>query len=156
MTLVLFSDSRRFFQYKISPLFFDCFPKSWWSAPKKWNCDFEFAFISNHHLYIVCQVINDSIFYKSDLMNSRFWELITLVHKITHFNNTTTIICVVFSRLYEIYYDNYTEIHVHVGQSVGVTTTIQLVWLNWLMVTQPSHWPQKLCNQKDTHLKLCK
>ena len=74
MTLVTYSDSRRFFQYKILPLFFDCFPKSWWSAPKKCNCDFEFAFLSNHHWYIVCQIINDSIFSKSYLMNSRFWK----------------------------------------------------------------------------------
>ena len=75
MTLVTYSDNRRFFLYKISPLFFDCFPKSWWSAPQKCYCDFKFAFISNHHWYIVCQIVNDSIFDMSDLMNSWFWEI---------------------------------------------------------------------------------
>ena len=38
------------------------------------------------------------------------------------------------------------------GRSVGVTTAIQLVRLNQLAGTQPSHLPQKLCNKKDTHL----
>ena len=44
MTFVTHFDIRRCFQYKILPLFFDCFSKSWWSAPKMWNCDFKFAF----------------------------------------------------------------------------------------------------------------
>ena len=34
---------------------------------------------------------------------------------------------------------------------VGVTTAIQLVWLNQFTGSQPSHLPQKLCNQKDIH-----
>ena len=42
------------------------------------------------------------------------------------------------------------------GRSVGVTTVIQLVWLNRFTGTQPSHLPQQPCNQKDTHLKICK
>ena len=66
MTLATYCDSRCFFQCKISPLFFDCFPKSWWSAPKICNCDFVFAFISIHHWCIVCRIINDSMFYMSD------------------------------------------------------------------------------------------
>ena len=37
-----------------------------------------------------------------------------------------------------------------------VTTATQLVWLNRFTGSQPSHLPQKLCNQKDTHLKICK
>ena len=57
-TLCTYSDSLRFFQYEISPLFFDPFPKSWWSAPKICNCDFEFACILNHHWCIVCQINN--------------------------------------------------------------------------------------------------
>ena len=40
-TLGAYSGSLRFFQYEISPLFFDPFPKSWWSAPKICNCDFD-------------------------------------------------------------------------------------------------------------------
>ena len=60
-TLGAYSDSRRFFQDEISPVFFDRFPKSWWSAPKICNCDFEFAWIYNYHCCIVCQNINDSI-----------------------------------------------------------------------------------------------
>ena len=39
-------------------------------------------------------------------------------------------------------------------RSVEVTIDIQLAWLNRLTLSQPSHWPQKLCNQKDTHLKI--
>ena len=42
------------------------------------------------------------------------------------------------------------------GRSVGVTIAIQLVWLNRFTGSQPSHLPQKPCNQKDTHLKMCK
>ena len=48
-TLSVYIDSLRFFQYEISPLFFDPFPKSWWSAPKICNCDYEIACILNHH-----------------------------------------------------------------------------------------------------------
>ena len=36
--------------------------------------------------------------------------------------------------------------------SVGVTTAIQLVWLNRFTDTQPSHLPQQPCNQKDNYL----
>ena len=40
-------------------------------------------------------------------------------------------------------------------RSVGVTTATKLVWLTGLR-TQPSHFPQRPCNQKDTHFKICK
>ena len=40
------------------------------------------------------------------------------------------------------------------GRSVGVTTVIQLVWLNRITGTQPSRLPQKPCNQKDKHIKI--
>ena len=42
------------------------------------------------------------------------------------------------------------------GRSVGVTIAIKLVWINRLTGPQASHISQKLCNQKDTHLKICK
>ena len=44
------------------------------------------------------------------------------------------------------------------GRSVGVTTATQLVWINLNRFTgsKPSLYPQKPCNQKDTHLKNCK
>ena len=42
------------------------------------------------------------------------------------------------------------------GWSVGETTAIQPVWLNRFTVSQPSYKRQKLCNQKDTHAKICK
>ena len=38
------------------------------------------------------------------------------------------------------------------GRSVLVTTAVELVWLNRFTGSQPSQLPQKLCNQKDTHL----
>ena len=38
-------------------------------------------------------------------------------------------------------------------RSVGVTTATQLMWYNRFTGSQPSHWPQKLCSQKDAHLK---
>ena len=41
------------------------------------------------------------------------------------------------------------------GRSFGVTTVTQLVWLTWFKGL-PSHSLQKPCNQKDTHLKICK
>ena len=41
------------------------------------------------------------------------------------------------------------------GRLVGVTTATQLLWLTDLRA-QPSHFPQQPCNQKDTHLKICK
>ena len=40
------------------------------------------------------------------------------------------------------------------GRSVGITTATQLV-LTWF-TDPPSHFPQQPCNQKDTHLKICK
>ena len=60
-------------------------------------------------------------------------------------------------------YDN-TKIHQNfeqrlrtdLGRSVEVTIATQLVWLNRFTGSQPSHEPQKPCNQKDTHLKICK
>ena len=64
------------FQYKISLFFFSTVSKELMvgPAPKICNCDFQFVFISNYHWCIVCQIINDSIFYMTDLMNSRFLE----------------------------------------------------------------------------------
>ena len=44
------------------------------------------------------------------------------------------------------------QLRTDLGRSVGVTTATQLVWLTGLRA-QPSHFPQQLCNQKDTHLK---
>ena len=41
-------------------------------------------------------------------------------------------------------------------RTVTWSNIIQLVWLNRLTGTQPSHLPQKPCNQKDTHSKICK
>ena len=41
------------------------------------------------------------------------------------------------------------------GRSVGVTAAIQLVWLNPFTGSRPSHYPQKMCNKNDTHLKHC-
>ena len=35
------------------------------------------------------------------------------------------------------------------GRSAGVTKATQLVWLNRFTGSQPSHLPQKPCNQKD-------
>ena len=40
------------------------------------------------------------------------------------------------------------------GWSVGATTATQLVWINWITGDQPSHYPAKLWNWKDTHLKI--
>ena len=42
------------------------------------------------------------------------------------------------------------------GRSVVVTTVIRPVWLNQFTGSQPSHSPQKLCNQKGIHLKISK
>ena len=42
------------------------------------------------------------------------------------------------------------------GWSAGVTIDTKLVWLNRITGSQPFHKPQKLCNQKDTYLKICK
>ena len=39
-------------------------------------------------------------------------------------------------------------------RSVGVTTAIQMMWLNGFMTFQPSHQSQKLCNQKKKHFFL--
>ena len=41
------------------------------------HCDIEFACISNNQSCIVCQIIDNSIFYVSDLINSWFWEYLT-------------------------------------------------------------------------------
>ena len=41
-------------------------------------------------------------------------------------------------------------------RSAEVTSAIQLVWLNRFMGFQPSHLPQKLCNDNDTNLKISK
>ena len=37
------------------------------------------------------------------------------------------------------------------GRSVGVTIATQLVWLNWLTGSQPSHSPHQLCNRENEH-----
>ena len=45
------------------------------------------------------------------------------------------------------------------GRSIKMATdNIQTIglWLNRFTRSQPSHWPQKPCNQKDTRLKICK
>ena len=47
------------------------------------------------------------------------------------------------------------QLRTDLGRSVGVTTATQLVWLTWF-TGPPSHSPQQPCNQKDTHLKICK
>ena len=47
------------------------------------------------------------------------------------------------------------QLRTDLGWSVGVTTATQLVWLTWF-TGPPSPLPQQLCNQKDTHLKICK
>ena len=47
------------------------------------------------------------------------------------------------------------QLRTDLGRSVGVTTVTQLVWLTWF-TGPPSHSPQQPCNQKDTHLKICK
>ena len=38
------------------------------------------------------------------------------------------------------------RLRIDLGRYVGVTTATQLVWLNWLTISQPSHSPQQLCN----------
>ena len=48
---------------------------------------------------------------------------------------------------------DYTTIADRLRETVGVTTAIKLLWLNRLTGSQHSHWPQKMCNQKATHLK---
>ena len=47
------------------------------------------------------------------------------------------------------------RLRTNLGQSFGVTTATQLVWLTGLRAL-PSHLPQQPCNKKDTHLKNCK
>ena len=47
------------------------------------------------------------------------------------------------------------QLRTDLGRSVGVTTATQLVWLTWF-TGPPSHSLQQPCNQKDTHLKICK
>ena len=41
------------------------------------------------------------------------------------------------------------------GRSVRVMTVTQLVWITRFTESQPSHLLQNLCNQRDTHLKIC-
>ena len=48
------------------------------------------------------------------------------------------------------------RLRTNLGRSFGTTTVIQLVWLNRFTGFQLSHLQQKLCSQKDTHLKLSK
>ena len=47
------------------------------------------------------------------------------------------------------------QLRTDLGRSVGVTTATQLAWLTGF-TGPPSHSPQQSCNQKDTHLKICK
>ena len=47
------------------------------------------------------------------------------------------------------------QLRTDLGRSVGVTTTTKLVWLTWF-TGLPSHSSKQPCNQKDTHLKICK
>ena len=47
------------------------------------------------------------------------------------------------------------RLRIDLGRSVGVHTATRLVWLTGVRA-QPSNSPQQLCNQKDTHLKICK
>ena len=75
MILETYSDSPRFFQYKIPPLFSTVFQKVD-GRHRRYA-----TVIQNLRLYqtiidqcIVCQIIDDSILYMSDVMNSRFWE----------------------------------------------------------------------------------
>ena len=70
MTLDAYSDSRRFFQYEISPLFSTVFQKV--DGRRR-----RYAIvISNLHVYIIITgvSVNDSMSYVSDLINSSFWE----------------------------------------------------------------------------------
>ena len=47
------------------------------------------------------------------------------------------------------------QLRTDLGRSFGVTAATKLVWLTWF--TGPSfHSPQQPCDQKDTHLKICK
>ena len=48
------------------------------------------------------------------------------------------------------------RLRIDLGRSVGVTNATQLVWLNGFTGSQPSRLPQKMCNQKDTYLNICK
>ena len=41
------------------------------------------------------------------------------------------------------------------GRSVGVNTATKLMLFTGLRA-QPYHFPQQKCNQKDSHLKICK
>ena len=43
------------------------------------------------------------------------------------------------------------RLRIYIGRSIGVTTATQQVWLNRFTGSQPSHLPQKLCYQKNTH-----
>ena len=49
---------------------------------------------------------------------------------------------------------DYTQLWTDLGRSVRVATVTKLVWINQLTGAQPSHYPEKLCNHKDTHLKI--
>ena len=47
------------------------------------------------------------------------------------------------------------KLRTDLGRSVGVTAANQLVLLTWF-TGPPFQSPQQPCNQKDTHLKICK
>ena len=47
------------------------------------------------------------------------------------------------------------QLRTDLGRSVGVTTATQLVLLTWF-TGPPSHSTKQPCNEKDTHLKICK
>ena len=48
------------------------------------------------------------------------------------------------------------RLQIDLGRSGGEMTATQLVWLNRLTGSQPSHWPQNLCNQDNAYFKICK
>ena len=50
---------------------------------------------------------------------------------------------------------DYTTLRTDLGRSVEVTTATQLVLLNRFTGSQPFLELEKLCNQNDTHLKMC-
>ena len=43
-----------------------------------------------------------------------------------------------------------------IADRLRVTTPTQLLWLSRFTGSQPSQLPQKLCNQKDTQIQICK
>ena len=46
------------------------------------------------------------------------------------------------------------RLQTELGRSLELTIATQLVWLNRFTGSQPTHETQKLCNKKDTHIKI--